>query len=375
MGILGGERDGANRVLGDPSRLHEEGRRARELLEEARVRLARFLGARPRELIFTSGATESVTAAIFGAARARPGGAIVTTDVEHSCVRKSAARAGRTRSVSVDACGRIDLGELGELLSATQSEPIALVNCQWANHEIGTLQPVATVVELCRAAGVLCHVDAAQVAGYLPIDFDALGADLVSLSAHKLGGPAGIGALLVRRGLRLEPLLLGGAEERARRAGLENLLGAVGFAAACDELAEIDATGTPRFLLESAAAWRATERMSEVALSVPGTIRYTPETLRAPHIVAFGVHEIESEALLLALDRAGIAAHSGSACASETLEPSPVLAAIGAEGNQSLRLSVGWSTTEEDVTAFCETFPGISEQLSALRRAVAGDSR
>jgi len=241
---------------------------------------------------------------------------------------------------------------------------VALVNCQWCNHEVGTLQPVSEVVARCRSAGVPVHVDAAAAAGHVPMALDALGADFVSVSAHKLGGPPGIGALVVRRGLRLEPFVIGGAQERARRGGLENVLGIVGFGAAAAALNE-----PGRLEAEEAAARRLTDALVDSAMSVEDVVALGDSIRRAPHIVSVAVGGVQAEAVLLGLDRSGIAAHSGSACSSESIEPSPVLAAMGVDPDRSLRLSVGWSTTEADAEAFASAFPLVVEHLRALGTA------
>ncbi len=236
------------------------------------------------------------------------------------------------------------------------------MHCQWANHEVGTVQPVAAVVARCRELGVPVHVDAVAAAGHLPVDLDALGADLVSISAHKLGGPPGIGALVLRRGLRISPLLLGGEQERARRAGLENLTAAIAFGAAAATLA---APG--RLEAEAATARRRTERLAEAGLAVGGVVRIGATDDRVGHILCLGVAGVEAEPVLLGLDQAGVAVHSGSSCSSESLEPSPVLEAMGVDGERSLRLSVGWSTTDDDVEAFATAFPGVVARLRALQ--------
>lgn len=339
----------------DPGRVHTEGRMARAAVEHAREQVAALLGSRPREVVFTSGATESVNAAVWGAMAARPGGRIVSSPVEHSAVRDASSR-HPVVEVGVDRLGRLD----ADALLATVDDDTALVHCQWGNHEVGTLQPVQEVVAACRQRGVLVHVDAAQAAGHVPIDFVGLGADLLSVSAHKLGGPKGVGALLVRRGLRLPPLMVGGEQERARRAGMENVPGLVGFGAAC---ASLDVEE------EAARARAQTERVLEVATALPGVVAYGDTEHRLPHIACLGIDGVEAEAVLLALDQAGIAAHSGSACSSERLEPSPVLEAMGVEAERSLRVSVGWSTTDEDVDTFLDAIPRVLERLRALARA------
>jgi cysteine desulfurase len=280
----------------------------------------------------------------------------VLAAVEHSAVREAAARAGAVVTVPVDRFGRIDV----EAVVAALGPDTALVHVQWANHEVGTLQPVTAIVAACREHNVLVHVDAAQAAGHVPIDFGALGADLLSVSAHKFGGPAGMGALLVRRGLRLPPLLVGGDQERARRAGLENVAAIAAFGAACTEL-----TSTlPR---EASEARSLTDAAAAAATALAGVEQLGDPVDRVPHLVCFAVDDVEPQAVLLGLDRAGIAAHSGSACASESLEPSPVLEAMGLDAHRSLRISVGHNTTRADIDAFAAALPRVVADLRALR--------
>src|SRR5690606_8424662 len=193
---------------GDPGRIHQEGMAARVAVETAREQVAGLLGARPREVVFTSGATEAIATAVWGASER--GDHQVVTAVEHSAVRECAARAGRVSVVPVDGTGRVDPDAV---LTAIEPDT-ALVHVQWGNHEVGTVQPVAEIVAGCRERGVLVHVDAAQAVGHVPVSFAETGADLMSVSAHKFGGPLGMGALLIRRGLRLRPLLLGSDQER-----------------------------------------------------------------------------------------------------------------------------------------------------------------
>jgi cysteine desulfurase len=347
--------DALDSLTGDPGRIHAEGLAARHALEAAREEVASFLGCRSsREVVFTSGATESIATAVWGAAER--GDHQVLAAIEHSAVRMSAAAAGEVTVVGVDELGRVDPDEL---LAAVQPGT-ALVHVQWGNHEVGTVQPVAEVVRRCRERGVLVHVDAAQAAGRAPIDFAALDADLLSVSAHKLGGPAGVGALLIRRGLRLRSLLTGGDQERARRAGVENVAGVVGFAAAC---AAIDVE------VEAAEARRLTGRvLGAVDEDLDGVVVYGDPVGRLPHLVCLGILGIEPQAVLLGLDRAGIAAHSGSACSSEALEPSPVLEAMGVDAHRSLRISTGWSTTDADVDALLDALPRVIAELRALGR-------
>lgn len=335
----------------DPGRVHTEGRMVRAAIEDARASVSALLGVRPREVVFTSGATEAANAAVWAAAQSRPG-VVACAAVEHSCVRDASARTGRAVTIPVSSAGAISVDFVASLLAGP--DPVALVNCQWGNHEVGTLQPVASIVSRCRAAGVLVHVDAAQACGQVALALGELGADLVSVSAHKFGGPPGVGALVVRRGLRLPPFIVGGEQERARRAGMENVPAIVGFgvAAACTPSPDVTRAQS--------------ERLRTAALAVPGVVAYGAVEDRLPHILCLGIEGVEAEAVLLGLDQAGVAAHSGSACSSESLEPSPVLEAMGVDAQRSLRLSVGWSTTDADVAAFTATFPGVVARLRAL---------
>jgi cysteine desulfurase len=344
----------------DPGRLHAEGRTTRVALEHAREQIAELFGARPREVVFTSSGTEAVNTAVWGAAaRAGGSGPIVTTAVEHSSVTDTCRRASvDLRVAGVDRAGRFDPAAVFHAISADTM----LVSVQLANHEVGTMQPAAAVVAGCRERGVLVHVDACAAAGHIPVDFGALGADLCSVTAHKFGGPKGAAALLVRRGLRLPPLLLGGAQERARRGGIEDVAAAVGFGAAAAELT------AGALAAEEAAARRLTAHVIDaLPAAVPGVDIYGDPFDRLPHLVCIGLAGVEAEPVLLGLDQRGIAVHSGSSCSSETLEPSPVLEAMGVDADHSLRMSVGWSTTEADVDRFLHEIPGVVDRLRGLR--------
>ncbi|HEX7094366.1 MAG TPA: cysteine desulfurase family protein [Acidimicrobiales bacterium] len=349
-----------DRLHGDPGRIHQEGMAARAAVEEAREQVAALVGARPREVVFTSGATEAIAAAIWGASER--GSHQVVPAVEHSAVRACAERAGRVTFVEVDRTGRVD----PDAVMAAVDDDTACVHVQWGNHEVATVQPVAEIVAACRERGVLVHVDAAQAVGHVPVAFDELGADLMSISAHKFGGPLGMGALLVRRGLRLRPLLLGSDQERARRAGLENVPAIVGFGAACAELCEGDTLAR-----EEDVARSRTQRVLDGVAGIEGVQVYGNQEHRLPHLVCLGFADVEPQAVLLGLDRAGVAVHSGSACASESLEPSPVLAAMGVDAHRSLRVSVGWSTTDDDIDAFCAALPDVLATLRAYRAGAA----
>jgi cysteine desulfurase len=353
-------------VAADPGRLHEEGRGVRERIEVARDQVAALLRTRGRQVVFTASGTEAINAAVWGATRAAPGAPVLCAAVEHSAVRDASARAAPVETLAVDGLGRLDLDALDAALARHRERPPALVHCQWANHEVGTIQPVQAVVARCRAAGVPVHVDAASACGHIETRLDDLGADLVSVSAHKLGGPAGAGALWVRSGLRVDPLLVGGQQERARRAGLENAAAIVGFGAAAAVLAAaggaqlaVEATDARRLLADLVAAARAVDGVELVGDPDPAG--------RLPHIVCLGVAGVEAEPVVIGLDKAGIAVHSGSACSSESLEPSPVLEAMGVDPSHSLRLSVGWSSTDDDVAAFGRAFPATVAGLRSLR--------
>ena len=341
----------SRRDVGDPGRLHAEGMVARAALEEARERVAARLGARPREVVFTSGATESIAMACYGAAEGR-GRHSVLAAVEHSAVRDTAGR-GPTTTLAVDDRGRLDTSAVaGAIIADT-----GVVHCQWGNHEVGTLQPVRDVVEAVDGR-TLVHVDAAVAVGHDAIRFADSGIDLLSVSSHKFGGPPGVGALLVRRGQRLPPLLVGGDQERARRGGMENVAGVLGFAAALDEVdVEADAARSRAF----------TERVIDWAEGADGVAVYGDPVARLPHIVCLGIEGIEPQPVLLGLDRAGVAVHSGSSCSTESLEPSPVLDAMGVDGQRSLRVSVGWSTTDADIDLLLDALPEVIAQLRSLR--------
>jgi cysteine desulfurase len=349
---------------GDPGRLHGEGRVTRVAVEVAREQVGALFGARPREVVFTSSGTEAVNTAIWGAV-ARSGGhngGIVTTAVEHSSVLDACERSGvELTIVGVDREGRFDARRIVDAIDANT----ALVSVQLANHEVGTVQHA--VPEICaaaRAAGVLVHVDACAAAGYIPVDFAALGADLCSVTGHPWGAPKGGAALLVRRGVRVPPFVVGGSQERARRGGIEDVPAIVGFGAAAAELLDGDRLGA-----EAAEARRLTDEIEAAATAVDGVERFGPSEpeARLPNLVCLGLAGVEAEPVLLGLDQRGVAVHSGSSCSSELLEPSPVLRAMGVDAERSLRVSVGWPSTDADVAQFATAFPVVMQQLRALR--------
>lgn len=341
----------------DPGRIHTEGTEARAQLEWARERVATAVGARPRSVVFTSGGSEAIAAACFGGSQLGPHS--VAAAIEHSAVRAWAER-GPVSWADVDTTGRVDPDALLAAVQAGSDAQTGLVHLQWANHEVGTRQQVANVVAACRELGVLCHVDACGALGHDAIAFDDLGADLMSVSAHKLGGPPGVGALLVRRGLRLDPLILGGDQERARRAGMEPVALVRGFAAALDAAVagREDHAAFARTQTDRIAAW---------ADAADGVRVLGDPIDRLDHLLCLGFDDLEPQPLLIGLDQAGISVHSGSSCASEGLEPSPVLAAMGVDDQRSMRVSLSWSTTEADVDRFLETTPQVLASLRGLR--------
>lgn len=339
--------------VGDPSRSHAEGLESRVALEEARATIASLFGARPREVVLCSGASEAIAMASVGAASR--GAHTVSSPVEHAAVRSWAHR-GDVTEVAVDSSGRVGVDDVVAALRPDTS----IVHLQWANHEVGSLQPVAAVAEACRQRRILLHVDAAQAAGRVAIDFAAVGADLMSISAHKFGGPAGVGALLIRRGLHVEPLVVGGDQERGRRAGMENIGGVLGFAAAALEVRDTLGTEEARCRALSAAVIDWADHTDGVA--VLGS-----RSERAPHIVCLRLDGVEPQPVVIGLDRAGIAADSGNSCSSESLEPSPVLQAMGADAAHSLRVSFGWNSTTDDVDRLLGELPRVLAELRSLR--------
>jgi cysteine desulfurase len=338
--------------FGNPSSLHAEGRRARQGLDEARERIASILGAKPREIVLTSGGSEADNLALKGAAWAASaqGRHIVTSSVEHKAVLHTCAvleRSGfEVTWLPVDRYGRVDPAEV----EAAITDHTALVSVMYANNEVGTIQPIAEIGAICRRAGVLFHTDAVQAGGFLPLDVDALQVDLLSLSAHKVYGPKGVGALFVRQGTALLPQIQGGAQERQRRAGTENVAGSVGFARAL-ELAQGDPAA--RDAENGRLAALRGELLAAVA-DLDGVAPTGHPTERLPHNASWLIDGVEGGDLVAALDLGGVAASTGSACTSGSAEPSHVLLAMGVEPGRAhgaLRLTAGRTTTAAEVEA------------------------
>lgn len=351
-------------VFGNASSLHVFGQEARAAVDRARKVLAQALGCQPSEVVFTSGATESDNWALVGttlACEAR-GRHVVVSSVEHKAVlepaRFLASRGFAVTLLPVDRFGQVDPDDVRRALR----DDTVLLSVMHANNEVGTLQPVAEVARIARERGVLVHTDATQTFGALPVDVDALGVDLLSASAHKRYGPKGVGLLYVRRGTRIEPLLRGGAHERGRRAGTENVPGIVGFARAVElALAEREA--------EQARVGALRDRLLAGLLAIEGAVLNGHPTARLPNNANVSFEGVSSEALLLSLDLRGLAASSGSACTAGSLEPSHVLAAMGLPREQvegAVRFTLGRWTTEQEVDAAVEM---VREAVGELRAA------
>lgn len=322
--------------VGNPSSLHAEGRRARDRVERARAEVAALVGGAREEIVFTSGGTEANNLALAGLGQ---GGAIVVSAVEHPSVLEAAGAARRV--VPVDRDGRVDLEALARAAAGA-----ALVSVQLANHEIGTLQELAAVVAVARRAGARVHTDAVQAAGKLPLDVRALGVDAMTLSAHKLGGPKGAGALWLRDGLDVAPLLRGGHQERERRPGTENLVGIVGFGAAAAVVEPATAALRDRF------------EAGCVALGARVAGAGAPRVPTTSYVAWDGV---EGELLMQALDLEGVAVSTGAACSSGSLEPSPTLRAIGFP--EGIRVSFGRANTAADVERVLALLPSLLERI------------
>ena len=357
--------DAMEQCWGNPSSLHSPGQRAAEALASARAAVAKAIGAQPREIYFTSGGSEAdnqaiVSAAKFGARKGRKH--LVTTAIEHHAVLHTVEQLVKegfdATYVPVDGSGIVKADDV----AAAIREDTALVSVMYANNEIGTVQPVAEIGALCRARGVPFHTDAVQAVGHLPIDVAAQNIDMLSLSGHKFHGPRGVGALYVRRGAPLLTLIHGGAQERGFRAGTENLPAIMGMAAALEESCAD---------MEKNAAYLSSLRDSLIdGLSpIPHAALNGSRDKRLPGNVSFCFEGIEGESLLLLLDDKGVAASSGSACTSGSLDPSHVLLAIGRPhevAHGSLRLTLDAENTMEDVNAITAAVRDVVDYLRGM---------
>ena len=355
--------------FGNPSSVHHFGQRAKALLDEARTQVANLLGADPSEIVFTGSGTEGDNIAIRGLAEALEPTRrrhIVTSAIEHEAVLNTVKALGRrgwrTTLLPVDASGIVSPDALRDALA----DDTALVSIMHANNEIGTIQPIAELAAIARERRAVFHTDAVQTAGKVAIDVRALGVDLLTISAHKFYGPKGVGAMWIRRGVRLQSALTGGKQERGRRSGTENVAGIVGMGVAARE-----ALGKMREEQARLRTLRDTLE-SQILGRVSGTARNGSAEPRVANTTNISFDRIEAESLLIALDLEGIAVSTGSACSSGTLEPSHVLKAMGLPAHRtqnSIRFSLGAANTEEDIERVVAVLPGIVEKLRSLTRA------
>ena len=352
-------------VFGNPSSIYSYGQEAKEATENARAQVARLIGARSDEIVFTSGGTEADNFALKGIAFANEARCnhIITSTLEHHAVLESAKfleqRGFRVTYLPVDKYGLVDPSDVKKAITSETS----LVSVMHANNEVGTIEPIAEIGRITRETGVYFHTDAVQTVGHIPVNVNELGVDLLAMSAHKLCGPKGVGALYIRKGTKIVSLLHGGEQERRRRASTENVPGIVGLGKAA-ELArpEIDEEARRLTLLRDKLTKNLLERIEHTQLN-------GHPTRRLPNNVSISVEYVEGESMCLNLDLEGICASTGSACSSSSAEPSHVLLAIGLPPQQahgSLRFSLGKWTTEEDIERVLEVLPRVIEKLRAM---------
>jgi len=347
---------------GNPSSIHRYGRAASRALQRARKDIAALINAEPSEILLTSGATESNNTALYGVVGRAGGGHVVTSKIEHDAVLEPCGRLERkgirVTYLPVDQRGMVDIDEL----RSSVSDDTCLVSIMLANNEVGTIQPVREIADICRDRGVPFHTDAVQAAGRHPIDVRESGIDLLSISSHKLNGPKGVGALYVRTGVALDPLILGGGQEQGMRSGTENVAGAVGFGKACALCRENLRENTRHFK-------RLRDRLvSSVLSDVPMSSLNGHPTSRIPNNAHFTFLGISGEDLIIKLDEYGVAASTGSACSVNTQKASHVLQAMGFSHEQiagSLRLTLGVRNTEEEIDQAAEI---VKRAVSELRK-------
>lgn len=349
--------------FGNASSRHEYGRAARKAIDEARAQVAAAVNAHPTEVIFTSGGSEANNLFIKGAAAVQKPGLVAVSAVEHPCVREPARQLGKAGwrfvEIAVDGEGRVDVPAFAQVLA----DKPRLVSVMLANNETGVLQDVAALAAQVKAGGGWMHCDAVQALGKIPLDFRALGVHGLSLSAHKVQGPLGAGALIVDKRVELAPLIAGGGQERNLRSGTENVMAIVGFGKAC-ELAAAGIEERARRLGELR------ERL-EAGLVHMGAQIFSAAAARLPNTSFFALAGIDGETLVGKLDRAGFAVASGSACSSANPEPSHTLTAMGVEAGlarSAVRVSLGGGSSEQDIDGFLKT---LGENLAGLRTLAA----
>jgi cysteine desulfurase len=356
-------------MAGNPSSVHAEGRQARRLVEDARAAISTAVGARPQDVVFTSGGTEANALALTPGLRrgaGEPLRRLLVSAIEHTSVlsggRFSPEAIG---TIQVTRSGQIDIDDLRRLLAVGQP---ALVSVMLANNETGALQPVGEVADIVHEAGGLLHVDAIQALGKIPFDIKLMKADLVTLSAHKIGGPKGAGALVLAEDMQgLEPLLRGGGQELGRRAGTENVAGIAAFGAAVQ-------AATAALQGDAARLQGLTDRLEAGLKQTPDMMVFSEDVPRLPNTTLFTVPGLKAETAVIGFDLGGIAVSSGSACSSGKVQPSHVLAAMGVGGELAqgaVRLSLGWSTTEADIDLALEAWRKLADALLRGRRNTA----
>lgn len=352
-------------IYGNASSPHSFGQTARIGVEHAREQVARAINADPSEIVFTGCGTESDNTVLFGVAEryAKKGDHIITTNVEHHAILHSCAalekKGIKVTYLPVDKDGLITPEQVRDAIT----DKTILVSVMFANNEVGTIMPIPEIAAVCHEKGVLFHTDAVQAAGHIPIDVKAMGIDMLSISGHKFHGPKGVGVLYERKGIRLPSYIIGGEQEKGRRAGTENVAGIVGLGEAL-ELAVTNMSET------SARMTRMRDRLIEgIEATIPEVKLNGHRTKRLPNNVNFSIKYIEGESILLMLDMAGIAASSGSACTSGSLDPSHVLLALGLThevAHGSVRMTLGDDTTDEDIDYVLETLPKVARRLRAM---------
>lgn len=350
---------------GNPSTLYKLGREAKIAIEKAREQVAQVIGAKAEEIFFTGSGTEADNMALKGVLYGPAGKGkkhLITTKIEHHAVLHTAMALEKegfqVTFLSVDKNGRVDLEELKQAITPDT----ALVSIMAANNEVGTIQPIEEIGKICREKGVLFHTDAVQAFGHMPLDVNKMNVDLLSLSAHKINGPKGSGALYIRRGLGLRPVIEGGGQERNRRSGTENVAGIVGLGQAAQLAMETMEE-------ESARLKALSKKLIDGVLQIPETILTGDPENRLPGACSFAISAIEGESLVLYLDMEGICTSTGSACSTGSLDPSHVLMAIGLShevSHGSLRVSLGRFNTEEEVDYIIETLPKVVEKLRSM---------
>lgn len=352
-------------IYGNPSSPHSFGQEARKGVDHARDQVAKALNALPEEIIFTGCGTESDNTVLFGVAEryAKKGNHIITTNVEHHAILHTCEalekRGVEVTYLPVDENGMVTAEQVANAIT----DKTILVSIMFANNEVGTIMPIAEIGKVCRERGVLFHTDAVQAVGHVPIDVKAMNIDMLSLSAHKFHGPKGVGALYMKKGIRLPSYVMGGAQERNRRAGTENVAGIVGLGAAI-------ALATQTLEESAARMTRLRDKLiAGIAQRIPEVKLNGHPTMRLPNNVNYSIKYIEGESILLMLDMNGIAASSGSACTSGSLDPSHVLLALGLShevAHGSVRLTLSDETTEEDIDYVLDVLPKVAERLRTM---------